>query len=268
MAKAPDPGYRIDPLPEGFRGPGLRVRFSRIRGVTRKGVLERPLYLPVALGEFTVEESAEHRDYSTVAAGEFSVPASGDKTARQLRTTELETLTIDWHRYARWLANTDVTPEEVREELERILRYRTPFQVLATLSLARGAPSEIRMRATLRSMRRTLRPGERDTRYFTLELKEWRDNRVTRRQHGGKGHGHKHKLPTTAELTGATSLWSLARHFYGSASPEWRAIARANGIRHWGPKTPLVRMRRFKSGDKVKIPRKPVVGGINQPGED
>lgn len=244
------------PLPPDFRGPGLRVRFRRLSGITPKTVLRDPLYLPVTLGEFTVDEVAEHRDYTTVAAGEFSTPAAGPPTARSLRTTTLDTLTIDWHRYARWLVNPRLSPAAAKRELYRILRYRRPFEVLAILQLGGGQPEELRMKATLRAINRTLRPGEADTRYYTIELKEWRDNTVERT---GRGGG-RDTLPTTATLTAETTLHSLATHFYSSA-PEWRLIAAANGITSWGPGTPLADSRRFKVGDKVKIP-KPVTASI------
>lgn len=235
-------------LPEDFRGPGLRVRFKRIRGVTAKGVLESALYLPVVLNDFSFEETADHRDYTTVSAGEFSVPAPGPASARMLRTTSLETLTLDWYRFARWLVARGRDPQEVRAELFRIMRSRTPFELLAALDVHSG-PEELRMNATLRGISRVLRPGEADTRYYTLDVKEWRDNAVKRRGQGSSG-----RLPTTAKLTAQTTLSSLSKHFYGSGA-SWRLIAAANGIKSWGASTPLVESKRFKVGDKVKIPK-------------
>jgi len=236
-------------------GPGLRVRFTRIPDVTAKGVLESQMYLPVILGEFSHEEAADHRDYSTVAGGEYSVPAPGPRSARLLRTTDLETLTLDWYRYAQWLVARGRSPSNVRTQLYEILRTRTPFQMLAILDNA-GGNEELRMKATLRSIRRVLRPGERDTRYYTLEVKEWRDNSLTRRARGtkgGKSAGRKRALPTTATLTDKTSLRSLARYFYGTEA-EWRPIANANNLKNWGPGDPIYKSSKFRVGDKIKIP--------------
>jgi hypothetical protein len=245
MARLPYKGGRMPRLKANYYGPGLRVRFARIPHETPKNVLRHPLYLPVTLGDFTIEEEFEHRDYTTVGAGEFSAPAGGPATARRLRTTDLETLTIDWHKYARWLTNPHITPGRAREEINKIARSKRPFEILATIRILDGYPAEVRMFATIRRVTRTLKPGEKDTRYYTLEIKEWRDNSLTRRK-AKEG-------PRTATLFASTTLYDLARIFYGSASM-WREIARANGITNWGPSTPLVQSKRFVIGDKLTIP--------------
>lgn len=240
------------PLAASYRGPGLRVRFSAVPGATAAGVLDEPMYLPVVLGEFTVDEDFDHRDYDTVSAGQFSTPGGGGPTSRQLRAVDLEMMTIDWHAYARFLTNPQLDPEDARREVLKIGRAKTPFEILADIQLGSG-PEELRMKATIRSVRRTLKPGEADTRYYTLVLKEWRDNAIGRRS-AGSGAG---SLPTTATLTAATTLTSLARHFYPSIplNLAWRTIAQENGVTSWGASTPLVQSQRFKVGDKVKIPR-------------
>lgn len=244
-------------------GDGLRVRFAKVRGFTPKGVLDDALYLPVVLNEFTFSEEAAHQEYDTVAAGQFSVPAAGPATARQLRSTDFETLTLDWD--APWLARAGQDDQDVRRELYKVLRARAPFELLATLQLGRGT-EELRMKATLRSIERTLKPGERDTRYYTLALKEWRDPSVERRGAGSAGRGHS-SLPTTAVLKADTTFTSLAGHYYGLASRAyWAAIANANGLRSWGGNTPIVQSKRFKVGDKVKIPKKPIVASTGTPG--
>lgn len=241
------------PLPESHRGPGLRVRFAAVRGATDPKVLEEPLYLPCVIGEFGVDEEFDHRDYSTVSAGEFSVPAPGPVTARRLRSTDLETLTIDWHAYARFLVNPHLSPAAARREITALARSRTPFELVAAVQL--GLEEELRMKATIRALRRVLRPGEADTRYYTLSLKEWRDNALERRA-AGSGRT---PLPTSVNLTAQTTLISLALHFYPDVpvADGWRAIARANGITSWGASTPLAQTARFAVGSKVQIPRKP-----------
>jgi nucleoid-associated protein YgaU len=243
-----------------YRGPGLRVRLTALPGITPKGVLTQPLYLPVVLGPFSFSEEADHREYTTVSAGEYSVPAAGPASARRLRSTSLETLTVDWHNYARWLVNPSLTPREARSELYRVLRSRQPFELLAILQLGSDEPEELRMKATLRAINRELRPGETDTRYYSLELREWRDASMERRGRGRR-EGHRsvsthrgERLPTTHRLTAETTLHSLSRNHYGVASG-WRIIARENGIKNWGPATPIVQSKRWKVGDKVKIPK-------------
>lgn len=240
-------------LPQSYRGPGFRVRLSSVKGATAKGLLTEPLYLPCILGDFDVEEEFDHADYDTVAAGEFSVPAAGPVTARRLRTTDLSTLTIDWHAYARFLVNPQLSPDEARRQLYAIGRSRSPFELLVAAQL--GIQEELRMKATMRSLSRTAKPGEADTRYYSMAIKEWRDNSLRRRA-AGSGRS---TLPTTAKLTNKTTLNSLARHFYPDSPLKdgWRAIARANGITNWGPSTPLAKSKRWKVGDKIKIPKKP-----------
>ena len=239
-------------LGASYRGPGLRVRFSRIRGVTAKDVLEQPLLLPVTLGEFTVDEEFAHNEYGTISAGQFSSPTPGPPTARQLRTTDLDTLTLDWHDYARFLVNPHLSEEDARRELYAVARSKTAFELLATTQLG-SSPDELRMKATIRSLSRSLRPGEADTRYYTIGISEWRDNSTERR---GVGRS----LPTTHSLDANDTLVSLARAYFPSEVPiknGAQAIKKANGITRWGNNDPLVRSKRWKVGDRIKIPAAP-----------
>lgn len=236
------------------RAPGYRVRFAKIPGATAKGVLSADMYLPCILGEFDVSEEFEWRDYTTVGAGEFSAPAGGGTASRLLRSSDLETLTVDWHRLARFLTNPLITPEKVKSELYKLGRSRTPFSILIVEQLG-GGDEELRMNATLRGVRRVTRPGEADTRYYTLTIKEWRNNEVDRRGEGGGAR----KLPTTARLTAKTTLASLSRTFYPdlTVGEGWRLIAAANKLTGWGANTAIVKHKKWKLGDKVKIPKVP-----------
>lgn len=231
----------------------LRVRLTRNRhsapGVLREG----PLVLPVALGEFTVTEEALHSEYDTVGAGQFSTPSGGDALARQLRTLGgLETLTIDWE--APWLTEWR-SPRVVKRELTEILRSKKPVTLLATI---RGRPDEVRMNVTLRSLSRTLRPGEADTRYWSIDVMEWRQPRAGDRREEGDRGARGVSLPRQHRLSalGDESLRDLARRYYGNEAG-WRAIAGANGIRNFGSETPLYKHAKFKRGSRVKIPLVP-----------
>lgn len=231
------------------RGKGLRVRFSRASGLTASGLLRRPFYLPVVIGEFTVEEDFPHREYDSHRLGQFSVPGQGGKRSRQLRTTDLEMLTIDWR--ARWLTEWE-DPRTVQNRIIALARSKTPFEVAALLQW--GEPEELRMLATIRNIRRTLKPGEADTRYWVIQLNEYRKHGASRRTAGaGKGGV---SLPTKHKLRETDTFVSLARRYYGTN--EWRHIAHANGLAKpsspWGGDTAIVKHSRYKVGDFVKIP--------------
>lgn len=230
---------------------GLRVRLSRARGLTAKGVLREPLYLPVVLGPFGFTEEALHEEYQTVSAGQFSVPGQGGSTARQLRDLGLETMTLDWK--ARWLIEWK-SPTVVRRELYAILRSRTPVELLAILRWG-GGPEELRMLVTLRSLARELRPGEADTRYYSLAVREYRKTGADK-----QADSRSDNLPTRHRLGPDDTFSSLAQKYHHT-SVSWRSIRDANGISNWGPRTEVWKHAKFKIGDYVKIPVPPKVAG-------
>lgn len=223
---------------------GLRVRLSRVKGLTAKGVLPSAIYLPVVLGPFNFTEEAQHEEYQTHRAGQFSVPGQGPSTARQLRDLTLETLTLDWH--ARWLIEYK-DPQDVRRALYAVLRSRSPVELLAILRWGDG-PEELRMLVTLRSLARELRPGEADTRYYSLGLREYRKTEADKRKLDDV-------LPTTHRLTATDTLESLSAKYYRTTSG-WAQIARANGMHKWGRRTELWKHPKFKVGDRIKIPKR------------
>jgi nucleoid-associated protein YgaU len=222
----------------------LRVRLSRIAGETPHGVLSTPLYLPAVLGDFTVVEEASFEEYQTHRAGAFAAPAAGPATARQLRTVDLQALTIDWA--ASWATFTD--PREVMNELNAVLRARRPCELFAITRW--GDPSELRMNVNIRRLERTLRPGEADTRYWTLAISEWRNPKGGRRS---TDPPRKDRFPKTAALASSTTLQDLARTFYGDET-QWRLIGGANGLAEWGPRTAIIKSGLFRKGSKVTIP--------------
>lgn len=227
---------------------GLRLRISAIPGRTPKKILQNPLYIPCILGpDFGVEEGALHSEFDTVSAGQFSSPAAGEH-APQLKSLSFDALSLTWD--AKWLIYPEVTPAEVREELEAILLSRKPVELFAFLAPG-GGREELRMQATLRNLTRILRHGEVDTRYYSLEWKQWRSVSIDRA--GANGYAN---LPTTHELDKEDTLRSIAAQYYG-AGTMWQFLASANGISSWGSEDPLVKMNRFKVGDKIKVPLPP-----------
>jgi len=227
---------------------GLRLRVTSIPGLTPKAILRSPLYLPVVLGpDFEIDEEALHTDFETVGAGQFSSPAGG-KHAPQLKSLDLETLSLAWD--ASWLVYPDTTPDEVREELKDILDSRKPVELFAHVG-PHGEAEELRMWATLRSLRRILRHGENDTRYFSMEWKQYRSPVIPRRAANSYSN-----LPTTHTLDKDDTLRSIANRYYGTEAM-WQFLASQNGIKNWGGDDPLVKMNRYKVGDKIKVPVPP-----------
>lgn len=231
---------------------GLRCRFSAIEGETPKGILGASLVMPAVLGNLEVEEEAQHAEYTTVSDGQFSQGAQGGQTARMLRAVTLEGLTLTWD--AKWLVASGQDPEAVRGQLLAILRSKRAVSMLLTVGRPPTSSPELRMDVTFRSVRRTMKAGETDTRYFNVSIKEWRDPSAKRR--GSKASRKRGtKLPTTIKLTAADTLQSLAHSYYGSYS-DWRDIRDANGIStKFGQSTPIVSLPRYKVGSTLKIPK-------------
>lgn len=231
---------------------GIRCRLSRIPGETPKGVLDSPLTLPAVLGKIEVEEEAQHTEYSTVSAGQFSQGAQGGSDARMLRSLTLEALTLEWD--AKWLTEHGLDSDAVRGSLYAILRSKKAVEMLLILDPSDPSSTEERWNVTFRSVQRVLREQEPDTRYYTIAIKEWRDPSVERR---GSKEGRKPgvKFPATHALTDTDTLQSLSHEFYGRYD-FWRDIRDANGIsKRFGQNTRLVTLSRYKVGSNIKLPK-------------
>lgn len=232
---------------------GLRCRFSRIPGETPKGVVDHPVYMPALLGNLDVDEEAQHAEYTTVSAGQFSQGAQGGSVARMLRSLEVEGLTLDWD--AEWLVDSGQDPAKVRGALYAILRSKKPVELM--LTLAGSDPSiepELHIFCTFRAVKRVMREQQPDTRYYSITIKEWRSPNVERR---GTKEGRKPgvKFPTTVKLKSSDTLHSLAHEYYGRYE-FWRDIRNANGIStRFGQNTPLVDLAKYKIGSKIKLPK-------------
>lgn len=229
--------------PPRMSGPGLRVRLSGIPEVTHPKRLHAPLYLQnPPLDEWAIEGEGSHNDVDTATSGEFSHAGSGVK----LQTTTIDSLVVSWD--APWLT-AFVSADHVISELTAIRDSRTPFLVLATWP---GGTVELNMYCTLRRLRHSVKAGEPDTRYFSIDLKQWRDPNPERKGEGASKTSA--KLPTTHKLKAGDTLNSLSKRYYGSYS-HWRSIAGANGIKNWGASTALVKRKGFKPGHAIKIPK-------------
>jgi hypothetical protein len=233
-------------------GVQLRIRLTRAPGRTPKHVLRKPLRFPVALGDtFEVTEDAGWEDYETVGAGELSSPRLGPG-ARGLESFTGETMSCTWD--PSWMTYPGQNPGDVREALQDVLRSRSPFYLLALVGPTGHRP-EFSGLATMRTLTRTLRHGEPDARYYTIDFRRYREAEVGRRRHVEGGGGNP-RLPTHHELKDDDTLESLARRYYGKPNL-WKWIARANGIHSWGSRDPIVETHRYHAGDRLLIPKPP-----------
>lgn len=242
--------------------PGLRVRLKRVRDLTPKNVLRHPLYLPCLIGpEFVQVKTAGHTEWETVSAGQFSQGWAGKK-APTLDDLSFDSLSLTWD--ADWLTNPETGPLEMKRELDRILASRQPFHMSVFL-LPHGV-SEARGLYTLRMVERRLPRGEPDTRYYSLQFKEFREASQRRRT-----NRKSERLPVRHVVRDGDTLRKLAQRYYGDGSL-WDVIASVNGIARWGSEDDLTKIARFKkNGARITIPKiESDAGGVGPdfPGED
>ena len=242
-----------------LEGGGLVARFSPIKKVTPKIVLDHAIYCPAIISTPTVTEAALHTDYDTLSSGQFSQPSLGPPHVEsQLRTLPIDTLTLDYD--PKWFVVTGQHPDYVRRKLADILRARRPVHLLVFWHPHKGQPPDTQMPVTVRTFTHEVRPGENDANYMTLDIHEWRDPSTpvdsSRPPGGSSSRKHGEDLPTTTKLAADDTLHSLSHEFYGSFS-HWREIRDANKIpKRFGQKTPIVNLGgHFKVGAKIIIPK-------------
>lgn len=245
------------------RGDGLRVRLAKIRGQTPPRLLQRPFYFPAVLGSFEISEEFLHVEYDTINAGRFSQPAHAEigttaaqratrpglDDARFLQSMDLQVMVMDWD--APFLVEKGVTRKQMHDAIYPLFRSGKPFELTATLDFHERP--EVRMFATMRNVRRTLREGERDTRYYDISISAWRNPSIDRRSlSGGSGRANV-KLPARHKLRAHDTLHKLSYEYYGNYEG-WRQIAARNGVRGIGQSYELVKSKRFKVGSIIVIP--------------
>lgn len=241
--------------------PGLHITLRRTP-FTKKGVLKKPLHLPIApLDDFGWDASYAWTDYDTINKGQFS-----RRSGRQLRSITLSTVAMDWSapwaviqqgHAENWRRDTDAygiaaAPWKLAHRLDHLLMQGTPMLLIVKNPDLYKRP-DVQMNVTLRTMNVRERAGEPDSRYFELDFVEYRAPKVQRKQFGDR-----HDLPALIEVnangvaheitrggkklaekqrhqigTGQrpATLRSLAKHFYGSPT-KWRDIKQANAPSH------------------------------------
>lgn len=248
----------LQPVTAGSRsgalvsGQGLVIRLAPIKGITPVSALAGRVYLPAHVDQLDISEQALHNEYDTLSGGHFSQPAMGGASARQFRTTTLSTLTMDWE--PSWFVVTRQDPVQIRQAIAEILRAKKAVHLLGFLHPHPLDQPEFDMYCTLRQNTVSLRQGEVDTRYQSVDISEWRDPSVVRRSSSNGSRKKGVQLPTTKAITATDTLQSLSMEFYGTYE-FWRDLRDLNGISpRFGQKTVLVSLPgRWKVGYKIKI---------------
>ncbi len=240
------PPYPVRPGSD--RNEGLLLKLSRISGVTKKGFLNEPYFFQCPpLDEFSIPRGHDRSTYTTLRKGQFSRSAG-----RVLRTFPLDTLVVTW---APWILgrdqNGDIGRMQRRLEVlaERAVVVR--FQASHAFGTSGGGVNWADFPITIKRFTPTEKGGENDTRYFNLEIEEWRDQMVDTK---GKKRSGGRDFPRTHTLDNNDTLHSLTEKYYGSVKG-WQLIAGVNNIWMIGPNYPIVKSKRWKKGDKIKIPK-------------
>lgn len=252
---------------EVHSGPGLRLKFEHINGLTERTLLRKPFFFQCPpLDAFTRVMQFSHADYETLGGYQHSTPA-----AMQLRSFQFNTVSVDWgapwtlldklplnttRDLGQFRADLPKTPLEVSYELEKLLASGTPFWFSAH-SPDLWHLSEIpqgRLSVTMRSLEVEERAGEVDARYFNINLVEFRRPIISQR---GKGTAaNSKKVPVTLFVRNLpdsrNTLYKLAKWYYGS-SAKWRLISNANGW-HIPPSTNLKAHFKKQPTRKIRIP--------------
>lgn len=242
-------------------GAGLRVTLRRKSGLTRAGHLTIPFHFQCPPSDsFTWEEAYDHQEFQTLRAGTFSRPAG-----RSLATVTFSTLFVAFDAYAadgprmstssmNWHHSYGlIDPFWMTEEVRSLQRTGTPFWLYV------GQPSvrdewDVKMLATLRSMRVEERAGEPDAKYADMQFSEYRQVTVSRKsktrprsQHRSRTRsitltidGTRHRVDPDGfrvQMTGANNdeltLVHIAHAAFGDAQ-QWPFIKAYNKLDRWG----------------------------------
>ncbi len=252
---------------ERVRGEGLRLKLSKIDGVTQGDalkVLKVPYYFQCApLDSFTIPTTRSFPRYTNYQGTEFL-----QRGGSTLQTLAFRTLVVE---YGRYVIERDWNVERLVRNLQRITASGWPIELLATHQY--NLDPEVEMNVVLESCVVAENAGEVDARYIDLSFVQWRAPTVTRRGLDGEGsgstswpkivildksgkatlQGSKKKGWETATLaeisTGVYGRIGLGKYIASSQKPP---------ITNWGIHTPLISHPRYKGkGGKLILPRPP-----------
>lgn len=248
---------------ERVRGEGMRIRLSKIDGVTRGDalkVLKVPYYFQCApLDSFTVPTTRTFPRYTNYQGTEYLQRGGSTLQALTFRTLVVE--------YGRFVIERDWNVERLVKNLQRITESGWPFELLATHQY--NLDPEVQMDVVLESCIVVENAGEADARYLDLSFVEWRAPIVQRKALGTASSWPKTLIlgkNGTAKLQGSTgkgfpnaTLAAVAVGVYRQTGlGKHIAAAQKPPITNWGLHTPLIQHPRYKGkGGKLIIPKPP-----------
>jgi len=260
------------PASQFLQRPGLRISMSAIPGVTR-GDAAKALAEPYLFQCPPTEQLDIPRTFSfnrrTTYQGRTRVTRGGSQPlALSFTTVVLEP----------GVSNLQVTDDhdvdQLVSRLERICDAGWPFQLHIGHPYDRVA--ELSMYAVLEGVTRSLKMGEDDARYLSMQFVEWRQESLQVRT--GKSpfpytivlrRDGSYSVPNDPERGTARQIFNthdepltlkvIAKYAYGKPTLG-QHIARAQKppLRHWGSNEQLIKHPRFKKhGGKIVVPEPP-----------
>lgn len=248
---------------ERVRGEGMRIRLSKIPGITQGDalkVLKVPYYFQCSpLDNFTVPTTRTFPRYTNYQGTEYL-----QRGGSILQTLAFRTIVVE---YGRYVVERDWNMERLIKNLQRIAESGWPFELLATHQY--NLDAEVQMNVVLESCIVAENAGEVDARYIDLSFVQWRapvvvrkaigsattwpktvvlDKNGTAKLQGGKGTKGWKNATLAAIAIGVYRKPGLARYVGSAQKPP---------ILNWGLHTPLIKHPRFKKGGKLIIPKPP-----------
>jgi hypothetical protein len=273
-----------DPVPFLRYGRGTIVALSRIPGLTKPPILQRPFYFQCPpTDSIGPTLSWSWNDYATLGVGMHSNPAY-----RTLATITISSLVVDTgevyeargpgSRFSRWAAGPHFAITDLEQDLiSTMQRLRVVGDGMTPFALQWGQPAlwghwDYLHAVTLREFHPEERAGEMDARYFTLSVTEYPDaprlRAVPPPLPPGQGHRGGQVPGVIAVLNSATlpagkrTLAGLAKAYYRAPS-KWRLIGKASHLLRYGIGS-NTNLRNHKKIGRARPPRKIIIPKLPQ----
>jgi hypothetical protein len=231
------------------------MRFGKAKGLTPKNSFGTDNQAYFRFQCPPMDEIAFQYGHERVSYGTIRKKTHSRMSATKLISCQFETLVVHYETFV--IHDGYFNFERPWKVLKKLSQKGFPFLVQMTEDWSLGV--EFQMVATMPSL--TVTKREPGAIYFSCQLEQYVDPVVERDRKGRSRRDN--DWPKRHTLKENTTLYALAKLYYRDKDGA-RWIAEHNNIRSWGFSTPLVKMNRFKPGDKLEIPRPPG----SAPGED